>query len=115
MDFYPCMIVFYYLAGGYNITHCIFFQGGWENDETVEEAAVREAVEEAGVRGELMVTSVIVNSYSHHAIQIAFYFMNQNHGILRRIFWDTTISRAKNSKMSFVQKANVKLHFLLCM
>lgn len=30
-------------------------QGGWENDETVEEAAVREALEEAGVRGDLMV------------------------------------------------------------
>ena len=30
-------------------------KGGWENDETVEEAAAREAVEEAGVRGDLMV------------------------------------------------------------
>ncbi|MBA0629347.1 hypothetical protein Godav_023925, partial [Gossypium davidsonii] len=29
-------------------------EGGWENDETVEEAAVREAIEEAGVRGDLM-------------------------------------------------------------
>lgn len=34
----------------------VVFQGGWENDETVEEAAVREAIEEAGVRGELMVS-----------------------------------------------------------
>lgn len=32
----------------------LFPKGGWENDETVEEAAVREALEEAGVRGELM-------------------------------------------------------------
>ncbi|KAK9289367.1 hypothetical protein L1049_007522 [Liquidambar formosana] len=32
----------------------LFPKGGWENDETVEEAALREAVEEAGVRGELM-------------------------------------------------------------
>ncbi|XP_028770054.1 nudix hydrolase 16, mitochondrial isoform X2 [Neltuma alba] len=31
----------------------LFPKGGWENDETVEEAAVREAIEEAGVRGEL--------------------------------------------------------------
>lgn len=30
-------------------------QGGWENDETVEEAAEREALEEAGVRGEIKV------------------------------------------------------------
>ncbi|KAK4345916.1 hypothetical protein RND71_036092 [Anisodus tanguticus] len=28
--------------------------GGWENDETVKEAAVREAIEEAGVRGNLV-------------------------------------------------------------
>ncbi|KAJ4971743.1 hypothetical protein NE237_004842 [Protea cynaroides] len=32
----------------------LFPKGGWENDETVEQAAVREAFEEAGVRGELM-------------------------------------------------------------
>ncbi|XP_054800988.1 nudix hydrolase 16, mitochondrial-like isoform X1 [Prosopis cineraria] len=32
----------------------VFPKGGWENDETVEEAAVREAAEEAGVRGELL-------------------------------------------------------------
>ncbi|CAM8957987.1 unnamed protein product [Rhodiola kirilowii] len=32
----------------------LFPKGGWENDETVEEAAKREAMEEAGVRGELM-------------------------------------------------------------
>ncbi|GKV39640.1 hypothetical protein SLEP1_g47385 [Rubroshorea leprosula] len=32
----------------------LFPKGGWENDETVEEAAIREAVEEAGVRGNLM-------------------------------------------------------------
>jgi hypothetical protein len=32
-----------------------FPQGGWENDETVEAAAMRETVEEAGVRGRLEV------------------------------------------------------------
>ncbi|KAJ9685331.1 hypothetical protein PVL29_017382 [Vitis rotundifolia] len=32
----------------------LFPKGGWENDETVEEAAIREAIEEAGVRGVLM-------------------------------------------------------------
>ncbi|XXG79476.1 hypothetical protein AAC387_Pa09g0532 [Persea americana] len=32
----------------------LFPKGGWENDETVEEAAAREALEEAGVRGEIM-------------------------------------------------------------
>lgn len=35
----------------------LLLKGGWENDETVEEAAVREAIEEAGVRGDLMVKS----------------------------------------------------------
>ncbi|XP_039036148.1 nudix hydrolase 16, mitochondrial-like isoform X1 [Hibiscus syriacus] len=32
----------------------LFPKGGWENDETVEEAAVREAIEEAAVRGDLL-------------------------------------------------------------
>nr|GMC86009.1 nudix hydrolase 16, mitochondrial-like [Ipomoea batatas] len=32
----------------------LFPKGGWENDETVEEAAMREAIEEAGVRGDLV-------------------------------------------------------------
>ncbi|KAJ9190548.1 hypothetical protein P3X46_001735 [Hevea brasiliensis] len=33
----------------------LFPKGGWENDESVKEAAVRGAIEEAGVRGDLMV------------------------------------------------------------
>ncbi|XP_059668312.1 nudix hydrolase 16, mitochondrial-like [Cornus florida] len=32
----------------------LFPKGGWENDETVQQAAAREALEEAGVRGDLM-------------------------------------------------------------
>ncbi|KAL3639675.1 Nudix hydrolase 16, mitochondrial [Castilleja foliolosa] len=32
----------------------VFPKGGWENDETAEEAAEREALEEAGVRGDLV-------------------------------------------------------------
>ncbi|KAJ6702440.1 hypothetical protein OIU74_013574 [Salix koriyanagi] len=32
----------------------LFPKGGWENDESAEEAAAREAIEEAGVRGDLM-------------------------------------------------------------
>lgn len=34
----------------------IKIQGGWENDETVEEAALREAMEEAGVDGKMGVS-----------------------------------------------------------
>ncbi|GJV00911.1 NUDIX hydrolase 16, mitochondrial [Tanacetum coccineum] len=37
----------------------LFPKGGWENDETVEEAAVREAWEEAGVRGDLMDLDIV--------------------------------------------------------
>jgi 8-oxo-dGTP pyrophosphatase MutT (NUDIX family) len=33
-----------------------FLQGGWEDDEDVYEAACREALEEAGVRGTINVT-----------------------------------------------------------
>ena len=32
-------------------------QGGWESDETVEAAAARETVEEAGVRGRIEVSN----------------------------------------------------------
>ncbi|XP_057487107.1 nudix hydrolase 16, mitochondrial-like isoform X2 [Actinidia eriantha] len=32
----------------------LFPKGGWENDETIEEAVLREAIEEAGVRGDLL-------------------------------------------------------------
>ena len=36
-------------------------QGGWETDETVEAAAARETVEEAGVRGALEVRVVALS------------------------------------------------------
>lgn len=32
-------------------------QGGWETDETDQQAAIREAIEEAGVRGKINVRS----------------------------------------------------------
>ena len=38
------------------------YQGGWENDETIREAACREAFEEAGVKGILSVCSFYVLS-----------------------------------------------------
>ena len=38
------------------ITVCLFFlQGGWEDDEDVYQAASREAMEEAGVKGTINV------------------------------------------------------------
>ncbi|KAJ6756485.1 DIPHOSPHOINOSITOL POLYPHOSPHATE PHOSPHOHYDROLASE [Salix purpurea] len=39
----------------------LFPKGGWENDETVEEAAAREALEEAGVGGDLLVLGLMGN------------------------------------------------------
>ena len=38
-----------------NHLFCVIVQGGWEDDETVLEAASREAMEEAGVKGILRV------------------------------------------------------------
>jgi len=45
-------------------------QGGWENDETVEEAAAREAIEEAGVRGDLVVR--FQNTHTHKKKKLTF-------------------------------------------
>lgn len=44
-------------------TSISFYQGGWETDETVEEAACREALEEAGVRGVIQVLCFSFYSY----------------------------------------------------
>uniref|UniRef100_A0A803MMY4 Nudix hydrolase domain-containing protein n=1 Tax=Chenopodium quinoa TaxID=63459 RepID=A0A803MMY4_CHEQI len=41
----------------------LFPKGGWENDETVEEAAAREAVEEAGVKGDLMMVKFNMRNF----------------------------------------------------
>ena len=38
----------------------MYYKGGWETDETAEEAACREAFEEAGVQGELKVRKTTV-------------------------------------------------------
>lgn len=35
----------------------MFYQGGWEKDESIREAALRETVEEAGVDGIVEVSS----------------------------------------------------------
>lgn len=40
----------------------VLIQGGWENDESIEDAALRETVEEAGVVG---IVEVKLNSISH--------------------------------------------------
>lgn len=48
-------------------------QGGWENDETVEEAAAREAVEEAGVRGELMVKYIFLSFICSNLYFLSFF------------------------------------------
>lgn len=56
----------------------MYVQGGWEDDETVLEAACREAFEEAGVKGTLRVCSIalmisclinlcLINSSTVHA------------------------------------------------
>ena len=51
-------------------------KGGWETDETKEEAAVRETLEEAGVEGKLEVElGEIKFDGKHNAKQIAYMFL----------------------------------------
>ncbi|XP_068662574.1 nudix hydrolase 16, mitochondrial-like isoform X2 [Aristolochia californica] len=78
----------------------LFPKGGWENDETDREAAVREALEEAGVRGDIMVKDL------HNLTFISIKSMG--------VFWGTTNSRVKLTKMSSAQMDYVKLPCLLC-
>ncbi len=56
-----------------------YVQGGWEADETVEAAAARETVEEAGVRGALEVHSAAV-----HAAAIVLELCNR---LCNELFW----------------------------
>ena len=44
-----------------------FVQGGWENDETILEAASREAIEEAGVKGIINVSLHLNHLFSMHS------------------------------------------------
>jgi 8-oxo-dGTP pyrophosphatase MutT (NUDIX family) len=52
-----------------------FLQGGWEDDEDVYEAACREALEEAGVRGTINVTTLLSHTIPSFAWYIIFDFM----------------------------------------
>lgn len=51
------VVIFVYLC-------FLLYQGGWEDDETVEEAACREALEEAGVKGIIKVSLHLCLCYS---------------------------------------------------
>lgn len=54
--FLPALFVSYlklYCDGILTTATLVHDQGGWENDETMHEAACREALEEAGVKGVL--------------------------------------------------------------
>ena len=44
------------------IAFFLLWQGGWEDDEDVHEAACREALEEAGVKGAINVSILTLNS-----------------------------------------------------
>ncbi|XP_058077363.1 nudix hydrolase 4-like isoform X1 [Magnolia sinica] len=112
----------------------LFPKGGWENDETVEEAAVREALEEAGVRGEIMFTlnmlkldgrkRVHTTTKSSHIFSwsivnlkgssLCSLLYSHRCYISRKGSWGTMTSRAKHTKTSSAQKDFVKLPCLLC-
>jgi len=54
-------------------TDWILPKGGWENDETKEQCAIREAWEEAGVIGK---TGIFLGEYSKNKTRLSFYLMN---------------------------------------
>ncbi|CEG47811.1 conserved hypothetical protein [Plasmopara halstedii] len=54
-------------------TQWIIPKGGWENDETVIESALREANEEAGVTGEIVASLGTLNFYSHRGKPCRFF------------------------------------------
>lgn len=49
----------------YDLHHFVLSQGGWEIDETIEDAALRETAEEAGVVGDVEVCSSSFNSIDY--------------------------------------------------
>ncbi|KAL0387796.1 UNVERIFIED_CONTAM: Nudix hydrolase 16, mitochondrial [Sesamum radiatum] len=48
----------------------LFPKGGWENDETVQEAALREAIEEAGVRGKIVHAMLMLVAHPFDCVMI---------------------------------------------
>ena len=54
-------------------------QGGWETDETLEQAAHRETVEEAGVRGRLLVRSYARRCFSPLELSLYWVFIAHGH------------------------------------
>ncbi|XP_066398859.1 nudix hydrolase 16, mitochondrial-like [Miscanthus floridulus] len=76
----------------------LFPKGGWENDETVEEAAAREAIEEAGVRGDLV---QLLGFYDFKSKQPE---AEQN---TRQRSWLTVPEAAEQSRYPWMQEALV--------
>ncbi|MCD9643668.1 hypothetical protein HAX54_031303 [Datura stramonium] len=55
-------------------------RGGWENDETVKEAAIREAIEEAGVRGDLVCSFLFVPLEHGPYVEVSDYLHSKSFG-----------------------------------
>lgn len=70
----------------------LLYQGGWENDETVEEAACREALEEAGVKG------IIKVSLHLHMCYIGVWAINPNDAWIKELL----VGLAPSSKYRIV-------------
>lgn len=62
-----------YFSGCSILAYAYDWKGGWENDETVKEAAVREAVEEAGVRGDLKVNAYMYSDKQRRDVMFIMY------------------------------------------
>lgn len=67
------------------LTHSLIHQGGWESDESIKEAALRESIEEAGVFGTVEVRSSILSLYNSYNFLELFDLFTFSFTFLQRI------------------------------
>lgn len=86
-----------------NRHNLVFPKGGWEDDEDIKDAACREALEEAGVKGILSVGFSTLHASAHRHAYSKIQKMN---------LWEFGSSKAKAERIVAVQQEVVEV---ICM